>query len=168
MLLRILQQELNRFDYLLCSVFLTLLRRKEMVTNLSVLSQILNARVSDRVIRKRYIWPAMHRDISVWCKACLDCQQSKISRHNHLAPAQFSVPDGRFKHIHLDIVGPLPDSDGYRYCLTIIDRFSRWPEAVSLKNIEAIIVYRTFYDTWISRYCSSEKLTTDQGSQFET
>ena len=127
-----------------------------------------SARVSDRVVRKHYVWPAMHRDISASCKACLDCQQSKISRHNHLTRAQFVVPDGRFKHIHLDIVGPLPDSDGYRYCLTMIDRFSCWPEAVPLKNVEAITVCRAFYDTWISRYGAPEKLTTDQGSQFES
>ena len=110
----------------------------------------------------------MHRDISAWCKACLDCQQSKISRHNHLAPARFVVPDGLFKHIHLEIVGPLSDSNGYRYCLTMIGRFSRWPETVRLKNVEAITVCRAFHDTWISRYSAPEKLATDQGSQFES
>ena len=71
-----------------------------------------SARVSDCVIRKHYVWLEMHRDISTWCEACLDCQQSKISRHNNLAPTQFVVPDGRSKHNNLDIVGPLPDSDG--------------------------------------------------------
>ena len=50
----------------------------------------------------------------------------------------------------------------------MIDRFSRWPEAVPLPNIEALTVCRAFVDTWISRYGSPETLTTDQGSQFET
>ena len=43
----------------------------------------------------------------------------------------------------------------------MIDRFSRWPEAVPLKNVEALTVCHAFYDTWISLYGAPEKLTTD-------
>lgn len=67
----------------------------------------------------------------------------------------------------MDIVGPLPISDGYRYCFTLIDRFSRWAEAIPLKNVEAITIYRAFIYGWISRYGTPETLTTNQGSQFE-
>ena len=124
-------------------------------------------KVTDRVIRKRYVWPNMHRDIAKWCKAYIDCQQSKISRHNHLAPAHFVAPGGRFKHVHIDIIGPLNVSEGYKYCLNMIDRFSRWPEAVPIKDIEATTVARAFVDHWISRFGAPETLSTDQGKQFE-
>ena len=127
-----------------------------------------SAKVTDRVIRKRYVWPSMRRDISDWCKACPECQQSKISRHNRLLPSQITAPDGRFRHVHMDIVGPFPVSNGFRYCLTVIDRFSRWPEAVPLSNIEALTVCRAFFDNWVSRYGAPETLTTDQGGQFES
>ncbi|XP_043470592.1 uncharacterized protein LOC122503897 [Leptopilina heterotoma] len=50
----------------------------------------------------------------------------------------------------------------------MIDRFSRWVEAVPLKDIEAITVYRAFVDGWLSRFRVPEKVTTDQGSQFES
>ena len=125
-------------------------------------------KVTDRIIRKRYVWPKKNRGIADWCRAYPDCQQSKISRHNHLAPAEFVAPDGWFRHVHMDILGPLPESYGYKYCLTMIDRFSRWPEAVPLKNIEASTVCRAFFDCWISRYGAPETLTLDQGSQFES
>ena len=110
----------------------------------------------------------MRRNISDWCKACPQCQPSKISRRNHLLPAQFTAPDGRFRHVHMDIVGPLPESNGFKYCLTFIDHFSRWPEAVLLQNTDALTVSRAFVNHWISRYGSPETLTTDQGSQFES
>ena len=110
----------------------------------------------------------MCRDISDWCKACHECQQSKISRHNRLLPSDFTAPDGRFRHVHMDIVGPLPINNGFKYCLTIIDRFSRWPKAVPLTNIEAPTVCRAFVDQWISHYGAPETLTTDQGNQLES
>ena len=68
----------------------------------------------------------------------------------------------------MDILRPLPASEGYRYVLTIIDRFSRWPEAFPLRDIEATTVCRAFVDGWISRFGAPETLTTDQGSQFES
>lgn len=40
-----------------------------------------------------------------------------------------------FRTIHLDIVDPLRDSHGYKDYLRIIDRFTRQPEVISLKNI---------------------------------
>lgn len=125
-------------------------------------------KISDRLIRQRYVWPNMHKDIKEWCRTCVDCQKSKISRHVVQNPNHFVAPDGRFDHVHMDIVGPLPASEGFIYCLTMIDRFSRWVEAVPLKEITTQAVSRAFVDTWISRFGSPKVLTTDQGTQFES
>lgn len=127
-----------------------------------------SGKVTDRMIRQRYVWPDMHRDIGKWCKNCIDCQQSKISRHVKVLPEHFSAPDGRFDQVHIDIVGPLPASEGYCYCLTMIDRFSRWPEAVPIKDTSAQTIARAFFDSWISRYGTPKVLTSDQGAQFES
>lgn len=37
-------------------------------------------------------------------------------------------------HVHLDIVGPLPPSQGNSCCLTMLYIFTRWPEVVAVPD----------------------------------
>lgn len=106
--------------------------------------------------------------MKTWARGCIQCQRAKVGRHAHLKTAKFNIPSTRFKYVHMDIIGPLPDCECFRYCLTLIDRFSRWPEAIPLKNISAQTVCRAFTDNWVTRFGSPETLTTDQGTQFES
>ncbi|KMQ83633.1 integrase core domain protein [Lasius niger] len=109
----------------------------------------------------------MKKDIKKWSRTCLSCQRAKISKHTKNISQRIAVPDQRFQHIHLDLIGPLPPCQNYRYCLTIIDRFSRWPEAIPLVEISADTVATAFYTHWVARYGSPHTITTDQGPQFE-
>ena len=58
--------------------------------------------------------------------------------------------------------------EGYRYCLTMIDRFSRWPHAVPLKDMQAETMAYAFYSECIALLSTSLTITTDQGAQFES
>jgi cleavage and polyadenylation specificity factor subunit 1 len=49
----------------------------------------------------------------------------------------------------------------------MIDRFSRWPEAIPISEISADTVTTTFYSHWVARYGTPHSITTDQGPQFE-
>lgn len=54
------------------------------------------------------------------------CETStKVGRHTRTVPESIPMPKNRFSHVHMDIVGPLSCSSGYRYLLTTVDRCSR-------------------------------------------
>ncbi|CAB0034474.1 unnamed protein product [Trichogramma brassicae] len=80
---------------------------------------------TDKIIRHKYVWPSVTKDIANWVKNCLKCQQAKVARNNKFIPARFPLPDARFLHVHLDIIVTLEESEGCTYALTMIDRYSR-------------------------------------------
>ncbi|KAJ0169186.1 hypothetical protein K1T71_015313 [Dendrolimus kikuchii] len=125
-------------------------------------------RTTRKMVAKRYFWPDMNKDITKWARTCIQCQKSKVHRHTVSDLGKF--PDSeRFEHIHVDIVGPLPTSqEGYKYCIIIIDRFTRWPEAIPAVDITAETVARAIYEGWICRFGCPKTLTSDQGKQFES
>lgn len=125
-------------------------------------------RATRALISARFVWPKMNRDITAWTSSCIACQRSKIQRHISAPMGSFPVPAKRFEHVHIDIVGRLPHSDGYEYLLTCIDRFSRWPEAIPIRNIEAATVAKAFIGGWVARYGVPLTVTTDRGTQFES
>ncbi|GFW97609.1 uncharacterized protein K02A2.6 [Trichonephila clavipes] len=98
-----------------------------------------------KLICSRYVWPCMKKQIKTWVRGCDKCQRSKVQRHTKSPLGTFSTPDARFSHIHIDIVGPLPPSDGFQYLLTMIDRFSRWPEAVPIPDTTAKTISRAIF-----------------------
>ena len=111
----------------------------------------------------RFVWSRMASDCLAFARSCQRCQVSKVVRHVHSPLMRRPLPDDCFLSLHLDLVGPLPESEGYIYLLTIIDRYSRWLEAVPLSSATATDCAQALLRHWVSRFGVPQD---DQGSQF--
>lgn len=73
------------------------------------------------------------------------------------------------ERVALDIMGPLPLSgEGNRYLLVIEDYFTKWTEAVTLPDQEAITVASALIKSVITKFGVPRELHSDQGSNFES
>ena len=125
-----------------------------------------SARSTTSLLRQKFIWSGLSKDAKSWARACLACQSSKVHRHIESGIGSFQEPHRRFSHIHVDIVGPLPPSDDFRYLFTVVDRSTRWPEAVPMKSATASACAAALLSSWISRFGVPSHITSDRGSSF--
>ena len=71
-------------------------------------------------------------------------------------------------NLHIDIVGPLPEAIGHRYLPTIIDRFTRWPVTIPLRDVSTETVSKNSLREWIAVFGYPLIITTDRGPQFQS
>ena len=122
-------------------------------------------RASCRLVSSRFCWPHLSKQVTALARACLHCQRSKIHKHVHLQPEQIEVPRRPFAHIHVDLVGPRPRSAGYSYLLTVLDRTTRWPEAIPLAATATDCAAGLLHG-WVQRFGVPATITSDRGPQF--
>ena len=121
---------------------------------------------SQKLILQRFVWPKIHIDVKDWTKACVLCQWAKVHRHNVTPLQKYTTPDEHFSHVHLDLVGLLPATEGHTYLLTAICRITRHFEAIPLRDITAKSCADNFVLHWVARFGAPSVITTDRGRQF--
>jgi hypothetical protein len=83
----------------------------------------LDIRASRQLTSARLVWPCMATNIANWWLECHPCQAAKVTKQPAAPIVPTPVPDRRFSHIHVDLVGHLPASaEGFKYLLTVVDR----------------------------------------------
>ena len=114
----------------------------------------------------RYYWTSMRKDVAELVKYCHTCQACK--GHKRIRPPVQEVPvqDDRFKDLQVDIVGPLPVSEGMRYLLTVLCRNTRWIEAFPLAEANTVSCSEALIRGWIQRFGLPRLIKSDNGNTF--
>lgn len=72
------------------------------------------------------------------------------------------------ERIAIDLTGPHPPSkSGHVYILTVVDLFTKWAEALPIRNKEAVTVARALMDVVFSRFGIPLQLLSDNGKEFD-
>ena len=100
-------------------------------------------RATQNLVTTRFVWTSINKDHRNWSRQCIPCQRCKDTRQVFSPTETFEALVGHFEHIHIDIV-VMQYSQGYRYCLTCIDLFSRWLETIPIADMEASTVPSAF------------------------
>ena len=110
-----------------------------------------SGRTTRRLINTRFVWHGFNKDITAWFKTCLACQSAKIHHHVSAPLQQFATPDDPF------------DTS---YLFTIVDRFTRWPEAIPMTDATALACAQALLENWVPRFSVPTDMISDRGRQF--
>ena len=120
-------------------------------------------------VKRYFYWPGMFKWIEMLMLDCLSCQTNKSARKDlNEAPLE---PWGQLEAIplhtlHIDHKGPLrPLSKGNRFCLVIVDAFSRFIQVYPSKNAEALETVNQL-EKFITTFGIPQQIVHDNGNAF--
>ena len=121
-----------------------------------------------KLLNHQYWWLSQLKDVKTYVKGCSACQQNRVSRQKKAAPLNpHTLPELPWESISLDIIGPLPESNGFNAILLVIDQFSKMihliPTTTELSTKGLIDIY--LKQIW-KLHGIPKKITSDRGPQF--
>ena len=126
------------------------------------LGHLSSAKTSSRV-KERFFWPHMSLDIEEWCRNCLPCQRRTHPVPARRAPLQPIVRSHPGELVTMDIVEYPLSSRGYRYCLVVVDHFTKRLELFPPRDQKSETIARKVFDCWIPQHGAPEQIHHNQG-----
>ena len=116
----------------------------------------------------RYYWTGMYKDVHDFVQTCDSCQRRNTSHHSpNLTIGQPSTASFPFEKIAIDILGPLPTTvRKNRYCLCVIDIFTRYPIIIPIPNQRTVTVATVLTEKVFCEFGFPAELLSDRGTNF--
>ncbi|CAC5421299.1 unnamed protein product [Mytilus coruscus] len=118
-----------------------------------------------------YVLSQLHNrdDVANMCRHCDICDSKKGPNKKPHSPLQQYNVGAPLERITVDMLGPLPRTyKGNRYLMVVGDYFSKWADAIPIRDQEATTVANKLVERVITILGVPKEIHSDQGANFES
>lgn len=121
-----------------------------------------------KLVLRNYFWPQITGDVNRYVAGCEKCQRTKSRRQLSHAPLHpYDAPPHPWHTISVDLIGELPESQGYNGICIIVNRFSKQIHAIPTSmTCNALGMAKIFRDNVFRLHGIPRKIISDRGPQF--
>ena len=119
------------------------------------------------LLRSRFYWPRMSRELDDWLKNCERCLRRKTST-NIKAPLVNIVTTQPLELVCMDFLTLEMSKGGFQNILVVTDHFTHYAQAYPTRNQTARTTAEVFFKEFIVHYGIPKRIHSDQGANFES
>jgi len=120
------------------------------------------------LLKRTYWRPGLKEDVKKYVQGCFKCQQNKVQHQKKAGELHpLEIPQGPWREISIDIIGPLPKSNGMDVIVVIVDLFTKmvWLKAITT-NVLSEGIEKIYRDNIWKLHGIPRKILSDRGPQF--
>ncbi|KAL1299817.1 hypothetical protein AAHE18_18G135300 [Arachis hypogaea] len=109
-----------------------------------------------------------HQDCINYAMSCEGCQKHGSLQHIPASKLHVTVKPWSFRGWALDLIGQIhpPSSKGHKFILVSVDYFSKWVEAIPLREVTHNEIIDFIEEHIVHRFGIPQSITIDQGTMF--
>jgi len=113
-------------------------------------------------------WPELKEDIKKYVQGCLKCQQNKVQHQRRVGKLHpLEIPKGLWQEISINMIGPLPSSNGMDTILVIMNQFTKMIRLkATIINISLEGIAKIYRDEIWKLHRVPRTILSNQGPQF--
>lgn len=119
------------------------------------------------LIRERFYWPYMQREIEHYVARTCTCLKQKKPHKETRAPLTNIITTQPFELVSIDFLHLDKCSGGYEYILVVVDHFTRFAQAYPTTSKSAKVVADRIFNDFALKFGLPARIHHDQGGEFQ-